>query len=64
MKTTALLDSLAAVAVIAVVGGVAPVVFAILTTPAHAQAILDIDDIGHVKSLHDSNGDFHSHGKA
>ena len=61
MRTTAIL---AVVAIIAAVGAVAAAQFAIMVTPAHAQAIFDPDDAGHGKSYHDRNGDTHSGGKA
>jgi hypothetical protein len=52
---------LAIVAIIAVVGAVASVSLVLMAPPAHAQAFLDLDDLGHGKSFHDHNGDIHSH---
>jgi hypothetical protein len=62
MKTTALL---AIVAIIAAIGAVTSAGFTMMATTAHAIPVhLDFDDLGHGQSFHDSNGDFHSHGKA
>jgi len=58
MKTTIIL---AVVAVIAAVGAVASAQFTTMATPAYACQSPDKDDLHGQSSIHDANGDLHSH---